>query len=324
MLCWRVVLTEQNGIGISYLRISIGASDLDAEVFSYDDLPAGETDVNLDHFSLDPDRVNLIPVLKEIVALNPNIKIMPPWSAPKWMKSNNAVKGGSLKRNTTAYAKYFVKYIRGWRWGNYHRCDNNSERAWTSGKYTQHDDDQRSAKWVYQIAPWACISGDRNHNKIILFDHNCDNQDIRLQSWTILQPRQWSMVRHSICTLGDISALTTVHNAHPDRNLYFTEQWTSGNGDFAGDLRWHVKTLIVGAPRNWSRNVLEWNLAVIRILIRIPMMEAQPLPGALTINNASGAVSRNVSYYIIAHASKLVPCRFRAGQQTIWWVICTT
>lgn len=92
--------TDGNNIGISYLRVSIGASDLDDRVFSYNDLPAGETDPGMLRFSLDPDRINLIPVLKEILAINPGIKILgSPWSAPTWMKTNNASKGEALKLN---------------------------------------------------------------------------------------------------------------------------------------------------------------------------------------------------------------------------------
>ena len=80
---------DDNSIGVSYLRISIGASDLNASVFSYDDMPAGQTDVNLDHFSLDPDKADVIPLLKEILAINPSIKILgSPWSPPLWMKDN--------------------------------------------------------------------------------------------------------------------------------------------------------------------------------------------------------------------------------------------
>ena len=67
-------LTNSTGIGLSYLRISIGASDLDDHVFSYDDLPSGQEDLNLTHFSLDEDQNHLIPVLKEIIALQPGIK----------------------------------------------------------------------------------------------------------------------------------------------------------------------------------------------------------------------------------------------------------
>jgi len=100
-------------IGVSYLRISIGASDLDATVFSYDDMPVGQTDVNLTNFSLNPDKANLIPLLKEILAINPSIKILAtPWSPPVWMKDNGSSIGGSLQTQYyNVYAKYFVKYI---------------------------------------------------------------------------------------------------------------------------------------------------------------------------------------------------------------------
>ena len=102
-----------NSIGVSYIRISIGASDLDASVFSYDDLPAGQTDPTLTNFSLSKDTVDLIPVLKKILAINPNIKIMgSPWSPPVWMKDNGSSIGGSLKPEYySVYAQYFVKYI---------------------------------------------------------------------------------------------------------------------------------------------------------------------------------------------------------------------
>ncbi len=106
--------------------------------------------------------------------------------------------------------------------------------------------------------------------------------------------------------LGEINALSNVHDTHPDKNIYFTEQWTSGKGEFGGDLNWHTKNLIIGATRNWSRNVLEWNLAA------DPNFNPHTgdggcdrCQGALTIGE--GSVTRNVSYYIIAHASKFVP-----------------
>ena len=102
-------------IGISYLRISIGSSDLNDHVYSYDDMPAGQTDAELAKFSLAPDRAELLPVLKEILAINPKIEILgSPWSAPAWMKTNDNSKGGELKPEYyPTYAKYFVKYIQG-------------------------------------------------------------------------------------------------------------------------------------------------------------------------------------------------------------------
>src|SRR6185369_11483396 len=80
--------TDGANIGTSYLRLSIGASDLNERVFSYDDLPAGETDSELKKFDLGPDRADVVPVLKEILAINPAIKLLgSPWSAPTWMKT---------------------------------------------------------------------------------------------------------------------------------------------------------------------------------------------------------------------------------------------
>ena len=108
---------NDNAIGVSYLRLSIGASDLDAEVFSYDDLPAGQTDPDLQQFSIAKDEVHLIPVLKEILAINPAIKLMgSPWSPPAWMKTNGSSKGGNLKPEYyAAYAQYFVRYIQAYK-----------------------------------------------------------------------------------------------------------------------------------------------------------------------------------------------------------------
>ena len=80
---------DGTNIGISYLRVSIGASDLNSSVFSYNDLPAGQTDPQIMRFDFGPDKTTVLPVLKEILAINPAIKIMgSPWSPPAWMKTN--------------------------------------------------------------------------------------------------------------------------------------------------------------------------------------------------------------------------------------------
>jgi glucosylceramidase len=91
--------------GISVLRIGIGATDLDATVFSYEDTPK--------KFSLNPSKGDLIPVLQQIIAIHPAIKIMAtPWSPPVWMKDNANSKGGSLlEKHYMAYANYLAKYI---------------------------------------------------------------------------------------------------------------------------------------------------------------------------------------------------------------------
>ena len=101
---------------VSYLRISVGASDLNSTPFTYNDMPAGMTDPTLAQFSLAADSTNgtgLIPLLKEILSINSGIKIMAtPWSAPTWMKSNGSFTGGSLlPAYYSNYANYLVKYL---------------------------------------------------------------------------------------------------------------------------------------------------------------------------------------------------------------------
>ncbi len=304
-------LTEGNGIGISYLRISIGASDLDDHVFSYDDLPAGQSDVSLSKFSLDTDRANLVPVLREIVKINPQIKIMAsPWSAPAWMKSNGKVKGGQLKKEYyQVYAQYFVKYISEMAKEGITidaiTIQNEPEHPGNTPSMTMTNSEQNEfvKKHLGPAFREASIK-----TKIIIYDHNCDHPGYPISILSDPQAKEFIDGSAFHLYLGDISALSKVHESHPDKNIYFTEQWTSGETDFGGDLRWHVKNLIVGAPRNWSRNVLEWNLAADENFN--PHTNdggCTTCRGALTIDSKTGSVSRNVSYYIIAHASKFVP-----------------
>ena len=103
---------------------------------------------------------------------------------------------------------------------------------------------------------------------------------------------------------GPIEALSKVHDAHPDKNVYFTEQWIGAPGKFPSDLAWHTRNLIIGTTRNWARTVLEWNLAA-------DPQQNPHTPGGCTeclgaVTLAGNAVTRNPAYYIIAHASKFV------------------
>jgi glucosylceramidase len=298
--------TDSTFIGVSYLRISIGASDLSSTTFTYDDVPTGQTDVTLAQFSIDKEKQDLIPVLKAILTINPSIKILgSPWSAPVWMKSNGAFVGGSLKPEYyPVYAQYFVKYIQAM------KAEGITIDAITPQNEPLHGGNNPSM--VMQPAEQADFI--KNHlgpefraanitTKIIVYDHNADRPDYPLTILNDAAAKQY--VDGSAFHLygGTISALFQVHDAHPDRNIYFTEQWTGGPGNFGGDLKWHVQNLIIGATRNWSRNVLEWNLAADPAYQPHTPGGCTSCMGALTISNG---YSRNVSYYIIAHAAKFV------------------
>ena len=142
--------------------------------------------------------------------------------------------------------------------------------------------------------------------KIIAYDHNCDVADYPL---TVLNDAKANtFVDGSAFHLyaGDIGALSTVHDAFPDKNIYFTEQFTDSKGDFGGDLKWHLKNIIIGSMRNWSKTALEWNLANDSNFSPHTPGGCTTCKGALTIGTGS-SVTRNVAYYIVAHASKFVP-----------------
>ena len=301
--------TGDNGIGVSYLRLTIGASDMNERVFSYDDLPPGETDVEMAKFDLGPDRADVIPVLKEILAIRPDIKILgSPWSAPAWMKTNNDVKGGELKPEYYgAFAKYFVKYIEAMRATGIAIDAITIENEPLNPKNTPSmvvfakEEDTFIAT---ALGPAFEKAGIRT--KILLYDHNPDVLSYALS--ILADPSASKYVDGTAFHLygGDASLLGKVHDAYPKKNLYLTEQsvteWRSGPLGIAEPVR----SVMIGATRNWSRNVLLWNLA------------ADPHNGPHTNNGGctgcSGAitldgdlVTRNVAYYVVEHFSQFVP-----------------
>jgi glucosylceramidase len=299
--------TDGNNLGLSYLRISIGASDLSDRVFSYNDLGAGETDPDMERFSIDPEREDLIPVLREILAINPSIKILgSPWSAPLWMKTNNASVGGSLKTEWfNAYAKYFVKYIQAM------QAEGITIDAITIQNEPLHPGNNPSmymtaadqSLFIRQsLGPAFAAAGITT--KIIVYDHNADRTDYPLS--ILNDPDARKYVDGSAFHLygGTIDALTAVHDAYPDKNLYFTEQWVGAPGNLAEDLKWHVETLIIGATRNWCKNVIEWNLASDPNYDPHTDGGCDRCLGTVTING--NTVTRNPAYYILAHAAKFV------------------
>ncbi len=103
-----------------------------------------------------------------------------------------------------------------------------------------------------------------------------------------------------------ISALSILHNAYPNKNVYFTEQFTSSTIDFQGDLKWHLKNVIIGSMRNSSKNALEWNLADDGSFGPHTPGGCSICKGAITVSSSENFIC-NVGYYIIAHASKFVP-----------------
>ena len=299
-----------NAIGVSYLRVSIGSSDMNDHVFTYDDLPEGEKDLSLGHFNLGPDLKEVVPVLKEILAINPKIAILAsPWSAPSWMKTNDAPKGGSLKPEYyDTYSRYLVKYIEAMR-----------AQGITIDAITIQNEplNPKNTPSMYmpaeeqgQFIKQAFGPELRKHNlatKIILYDHNCDKPDYPIS--ILKDPEASQYVDGSGFHLygGTVDAMTTVHNVAPQKNLYFTEQMVIDEKSDQGlAIARPVSHVVIGATENWSRNVLLWNLAADPQFGPHTSNGGCPIcEGAITLDGDK--VTRNLAFYSVAHASKFVP-----------------
>lgn len=296
--------TGESSIGMSFIRISVGASDLDATAFSYNDNPNDPAHTG---FSLGPHLEHLVPVLQEILSINPDIKIMAsPWSAPRWMKTNNSFVGGSLSAShRDTYAAYLVKYIETMEEHgigiDYLTVQN--EPLHDGNNPSMLMSAQEQAIFVRDhLGP--AITASVPEVKLVAYDHNADNIGYPM---TVLNDEAAAAYLDGSAFhlyAGSIDALTSLHEAHPDKNIYFTEQWYSANGDFAGDFRWHMRHVVIGSMRNWSRAVIEWNLSSNSALQPHTPGGCTLCLGAITIDG--DAVSRNAGYYVIAHASKFV------------------
>ncbi|WP_202801584.1 glycoside hydrolase family 30 protein [Magnetospirillum molischianum] len=301
-------LFSPEGIGTSCLRLTIGASDLSPYAFSYDDLPADSRDPNLDRFDLFAGDPDLVPVVQEIVKINPDLFIMAsPWSAPPWMKTNNSFIGGELKPEChDVYARYFVRYL------DAMRARGINIRAVTVQNEPGNDKNEPSmvmgaeqmADFIGQFLGPALRQA-RLETAIYCHDHNCDRPDYPLAVLADPSANHYTSGTAFHLYAGDISALTQVHERHPDKSCLFTEQWVSAHDSFEGALMWHSERVLVGALRNWAEIVLEWNLASDPTCCpHTPGGEKNCL-GGLTLDGQT--VTRNVAYYLIAHTAKFIP-----------------
>lgn len=300
--------TDQKNIGISYLRVTIGASDLNEYVFSYDDLPNGETDTSLSKFDLGPDKKDVIPVLKEILAINPDIKILASsWSPPTWMKTTHDTRGGSLlPEYFDVYAKYLVKYIEAM------KAQGITIDAITVQNEPLHPGNNPSMLMLAvdqatfiktNLGP--AFKAANLTTKIIIYDHNADKPEYPISILNDANAKKYIDGSAFHLYAGKIEALSTVHDAHPDKALYFTEQWMGAPGNFKRDLADHITKLTIGATRNWSRNVIEWNLAADpNSNPHTGRGGCDRCMGGITIDQDS--IKRNPAYYVVAHAAKFV------------------
>lgn len=300
------------GIGLSFIRVTIGSSDFSVGSYTYLDSP----DTTLQSFSFGKDADELIPVLKAIKALRPDIRIMAtPWSAPAWMKTSQNLNGGSLApAHYRNFARYLVKYLQRMEAEGLpvyalsvqnepeHTTPNYPSMSMTAAEQLVFIRDHLRPAFLQ-----AALT-----TQVLVFDHNWDNTQFprTIFSDPVAGPFVAGAAYH--CYAGDVSAMSVVRNAHPDKGLWFTEcsggDWAPNFGD---NLRWNTSNLIIGAPRNWAKGVLLWNLA----------LDPNDGPQNGGCSNCRGVVTvtgttwqTNVEYFLLAHAAKhVLPGSVRIG-----------
>lgn len=310
------------GNAYSYIRISIACSDFSMDEYTYCDTKG------IANFAIHPyDVRDLFPVLKEILAINPKVKLLAsPWTCPRWMKVNNLTDkqaynswtGGHLNPDYYQdYATYFVKYIQAMKAEGFNidavTIQNEPLNSGNSASLVMNWPEQRD---FIKTALGPAFKANGIKTKIIAFDHNYNYDGIASEKnypvniYNDAEAAQYIDGAAYHAYGGDKAELLNVHNARPDKNLYFTEisigMWGSGYS-FAEDLMWNMREVCLGTVNNWSKAVMVWNF----------MLDDKHAPyrpggcnmclGAIDINSSDYAtMTKNSHYYTIAHLSKVV------------------
>ncbi|MBV8503682.1 MAG: glycosyl hydrolase [Paucibacter sp.] len=316
------------GIGLSFTRLSIGASDFSLNHYSLDDMPPGQSDPELKHFSIEENREYLLPVVKQALALNPKLSIMAsPWSAPAWMKSTDSMVKGSLKPEAyAAFAEYLRRYVTAYKAEGVpiFALTLQNEPHYEPKNYPgmRMDSAARATFIGKYLGP--LLAKREPQTQILEWDHNWDEPTSPAE--VLADPRAAKYVKGVAwhCYGGDPQMQTVVHDAHPSKDVYLTEcsplrrAWfvmCAANGGAcpkgleavagADNLAYFVRVEIIEPTRNWARGLLLWNLA----------LDENHGPrsggcdvcrGLVTIDSQSGEVSRGVEYYTMAHVSRFV------------------
>lgn len=306
----------ENGIGISYLRMTIGASDFSLSNFTYNDMPPGEEDPELKHFSIVEDEKHVVPVFKSILQIAPEMKIMgSPWSAPAWMKANQSLSGGNLRPTWyDVYAEYFIKFIEAYAAHGIviDAITPQNEPLHEAGYPTMRMEAPAQAAFIKNSLGPA-FEENNISTKIIAYDHNFDKPDYPIYIYEDAEASKYVDGAAFHAYAGDVSAMSAVHNAFPEKNLYFTEisggEWATS---FEDNLIWNTRNITIGATKNWSKNVLFWNLALDENY-GPTNNGCQDCRGVVTITS-SNQIEKNVEFYAIGHFSKFVrPGAHRIG-----------
>jgi glucosylceramidase len=316
----QLLFDPKKGIGLSMLRQPMGASDFALADYTYDDLPPGEVDPEMKHFSIDHDRGEIIPLLKEALALNPNLKIIAsPWSPPGWMKTSGSMIEGTLLPSAYApLARYFVRYVQAYEAAGvpiYAVTVQNEPRNIPADYPGMGMSAEEQADFIRDYLGPAFRAA-AVKAKILTFDHNWNLIDFPIK---VLGDKLAASYVQGIaihCYGGNPTAQTDLHNQFPDKDIWLTE--CSGGEWQKGRLLEEQTRLLIATMRNWSKGVILWNLALNQN--HEPYLGGcKTCRGVVTIDDAvtPSRIIPTVDFTALGHASKFVaPGAFRIDSST--------
>ncbi|MBC7989849.1 MAG: glycosyl hydrolase, partial [Luteimonas sp.] len=301
---------EGDGVGFGFTRLTIGASDFSRHHYSLDDVPAGESDPELAHFSIAPNRGDVIPVTRAALAVNPDLKVMAsPWSAPAWMKTTDSLIQGTLQpQYYDAFARYLVRYVDAYAAEGIpiFALTLQNEPSFEPKDYPGMRLSAQARAQIIGLHLGPMLAQHATTVQIFDWDHNWDlPQEPSAVLADPVASRYVSAVAWH-CYAGEVSAQSQVHDAYPDKDAYLTE-CSGGTWEpvKSGGLTLQARQLVIGTTRNWARGVLFWNLALDEN--RGPHAGGcDTCRGIVTIDSRNGTVTRTDDYYALAHASRFV------------------
>jgi glucosylceramidase len=310
-----------DGIGLSFMRIPMGASDIALSVYSFDDEPVGTTDPTLANFSIAHDQTYIIPLIKQAVALNSQMKLMAnPWSPPGWMKdpasmSPVSMLGGTLlmtPTNETAFANYFVKYLQAYQAAgisiDYISLQNEPLNITTSYPSMGMSDTVQLALLQGYVLP--ALTTANLSTKVFVYDHNWDTPSY---PQTVLSGLTASQLTQIAGTAwhgygGATGAQQLLQNQFPTLGNWETEH---SGGTWQADQFTTDMLEITLVLRNSAKSFVKWSLALNQNL-GPNLTQNAGLGGCntctpiVTVNSTTGAVTKDIEFYTLGHYSKYV------------------
>jgi glucosylceramidase len=301
---------DGNGLGFEFTRLTIGASDFSRSHYSLDDMPPGQTDPELKHFSLAKEREDVIPAVKQALALNPQLQVMAsPWSAPGWMKTTDSLVQGQLKPEFYgAFANYMVRYVEEMKAEGVpvFALTLQNEPHFEPPDYPGMRMTPRTRAVVVGQHLGPLLKSKGMKTQILEWDHNWDEPWSPLSMLSDKTARQFVAGVAWHCYAGDVSAQSQVARHFPELDVWFTEcsggEWKP---QWAETLPWITRNLIIGSTRHGARGVLMWNLAL-DPQYGPHLGGCKDCRGVVTIDPKTGQVTRNIEYYAFGHASRFV------------------